>query len=84
MTVVETLLVFAGVPLAVMLLFAAIVFGFSAGRGVRYRPDLPYDFNAVWFLAPTDPFAKPSSRPALTAAPSPEEPLTQGGAREVW
>jgi hypothetical protein len=50
----ETVLIFVGIPLAVIALVAALLFVGSARRNSdrRYRPGRPFDFEPVWFLAP--------------------------------
>ncbi|MBO0868814.1 MAG: hypothetical protein J2P15_09640 [Micromonosporaceae bacterium] len=71
------MLVFAGIPAAVVLLVYALVYG-AAGRrsSKRYRPGRPFTFAPVWFLA--------SSREATEVARMTEaeaHPVTAGGIR---
>lgn len=54
MTVLETVLTLVGVPLAVIIVVAGLVYGTSGGRNKRYRPGREYDFAPVWFLARPD------------------------------
>lgn len=51
MTVLETVLILVGVPLAAIIVITALVFGTSSARSKRYRPGRDYDFAPVWFLA---------------------------------
>lgn len=51
MTVLQTLLTFVGIPVAVYLILAALVYGPSSRSKKRYRPGREYDFAPVWFLA---------------------------------
>jgi hypothetical protein len=51
MTPIQTVLLYAGVPAAIMLLLAALVYGASARRSPRYRPGRPFPVRPVWFLA---------------------------------
>ncbi|HZE38550.1 MAG TPA: hypothetical protein VE172_07015 [Stackebrandtia sp.] len=51
MTVIQTALVFVGIPVAVFLVVAGMVYGGSARAARRYRPGRDYDFAPVWFLA---------------------------------
>ncbi|TWJ14943.1 hypothetical protein LX16_0637 [Stackebrandtia albiflava] len=51
MTVLETLLIFVGAPLAVIAVITGLVYGTSGGRNKRYRPGRDYEFAPVWFLA---------------------------------
>jgi hypothetical protein len=51
MTVVETVLVFAGIPAGVLLVIAAAVLAPSAMHGQpRYRPGKPWGHAAAWWL----------------------------------
>lgn len=61
LSIIETTLWFAGVPLAVVLAVYGIVFAGTARRSRRYRPGRPFDFTPVWFL---------SSPELLTGAPA--------------
>ncbi len=96
MSVIGTLLVFGGIPAAVVLLVAALVYA-AGGQGTpRYRPGRPYNFAPVWYLAAAPPgtapesgrlalpaggqLALPSSASASTGAPNAE----RGGARGTW
>ncbi|HEV7755237.1 MAG TPA: hypothetical protein VGO94_05195 [Mycobacteriales bacterium] len=51
MSPILTVLIFAGVPIAIMLAIAALVYGASAHRSPRYRPGRPFPVRPVWFLA---------------------------------
>jgi hypothetical protein len=51
MTPIQTALVFVGIPAAVILLFAALIYGASGRRSPRYRPGRSFVFDPVWFLA---------------------------------
>ncbi len=94
MSVLETTLVFVGIPLTVAVVIALLVFGASARRSPRYRPGRPYQCAPVWFLAappagtsgPDQP-ALPAGagRPALTTGGDPPETtVVKGGARGTW
>ena len=52
MTVVETVLVFAGIPLGIVLVIALITVAPSAVRtgGARYRPGRPWEYQTAWWL----------------------------------
>ena len=68
MTVLETALVFVGIPLAIAGAIALFVYGTSSRRAPRYRPGRPYSFTPVWFLASPPHAIEPAeSQPALTA-----------------
>jgi hypothetical protein len=49
-SIVETALVFVGIPAAVMLVVAALVYARPNDRTPRYRPGGPWQFNPVWYL----------------------------------
>jgi hypothetical protein len=48
-TVVETILVFAGIPLAITLLLALLVFVPGGRKRVRYRSGQPWDHAPIWY-----------------------------------
>jgi hypothetical protein len=48
----QDLLIFVGIPLAVIGIIFALVYASPGGRGTkRYRPGRPYPYAPVWFLA---------------------------------
>jgi len=79
-SIVETLLLYGGIPLAVVLVVAGLVFGMGGRATPRYRPGRPFVFAPVWFLSARSGFSpvEPSSVPALPAAPS-RPALAAGG-----
>jgi|SRR5690348_8421085 drug/metabolite transporter (DMT)-like permease len=99
LSITETVLIFAGIPAAVIALVYAAVYSTAARKAdKRYRPGRPFTFAPVWFLASPGPLAG-SSRPdgahaitagepakAVTAGPllaTPAEPAVPAGPREV-
>ena len=53
MSITETVLVFVGIPAAVVATVYALVYATTARRvSKRYRPGRPFTFAPVWFLAP--------------------------------
>lgn len=70
MSIVETTLVFVGIPAAVFLVVAALVFGGAAARTPRYRPGGAWQFEPVWYL-PHPEHAGPHSE---HAGPAPSRP----------
>lgn len=55
MTVIQTLLVFVGIPLLVVLCIFLAVFGRSAVRQPnRYRPGRPWPYPAAWYIPHPD------------------------------
>ena len=56
----ETVLVFVGIPLAIILLLAFAVFGRSTlQQPNRYRPGRPWNYAPVWFVAASRRAAEP-------------------------
>ena len=53
MSVLSTVLIFVIIPLAAVLIIAALAMAGSdrGQRRRRYRPGRPYDFQPIWFLA---------------------------------
>jgi hypothetical protein len=86
MSVVETLLVFLGIPLGFVLVMALIVYGRSQVKGPnRYRPGKPWNYAPVWYLPQTAPDSTPQDRPALeSGAAQPTTSAAAGGASGEW
>ncbi len=89
----QDLLIFVGIPLAVIAIIFALVYASGSRGAKRYRPGRPYQFAPVWFLArpETDgPGAAARSleaaatSKALEAAPEREHPGVTGGASDRW
>lgn len=74
---INTLLIFGGIPLAIFGLIALLVVVGGLRHRPRYRPGRPWDFDPIWFAGPTDPDA------ALDAA-RPGGRVTGGGASAEW
>jgi hypothetical protein len=51
LTITETVLVFVGIPAAVIAIIYGLVYGGSAARSKRYRPGRPFNPTPVWFVA---------------------------------
>jgi hypothetical protein len=50
MPVLETVLIYVGIPLLIVLLFAAATLIPGRGKGnTRYRPGQPWEHEAVWY-----------------------------------
>lgn len=91
MTIVQVLLVFVGIPVAVFLLLAAAVYGLSSRRSRRYRPGRPFEFQPVWFVASPERIVGPAPHTAagadvarLTAAGTGSAHGVKGGASGSW
>jgi hypothetical protein len=100
LSIIETLVVFVGIPLAVVAVVYGLVYaGSGRSNDRRYRPGRPFEFAPVWFLsAPesqNDHVAAPKRhaavesghRMALTKSEAPSgEPVgdVTGGASDRW
>lgn len=74
---VNTLLVYGGIPLGIFALVALLVVAGGFRNRPRYRPGRAWDFDPVWFAGPADPDT------ALVSA-RPGRHLTGGGASAEW
>ncbi len=100
LSITETVLVFAGIPAAVIALVYLAVYSTAARKAdKRYRPGRKFDFAPVWFLAAPRPLAgepgHPNGTAALTGASAaalpagdlPDIPASHrdvGGASDTW
>lgn len=50
MSIVQTTLIFVGIPVVATLLVAVLVYAKAADRTPRYRPGGPWQFEPVWYL----------------------------------
>jgi hypothetical protein len=94
MSIVQTTLIFVGIPVAFMALMTALVYARSNERTSRYRPGGPWQFEPVWYLPHPEHQGPVSSlhsgqhqpdgaRPALAGRVA--EPVTaSGGASGEW
>ena len=65
MSVLSTVLIFVVIPVAVVLIIAALAMAGSdrGQRNRRYRPGRPYDFQPIWFLAAPEQVNRATDRP---------------------
>ncbi|HTZ45697.1 MAG TPA: hypothetical protein VMB79_17690 [Jatrophihabitans sp.] len=86
MSVVETVLVFVGIPLAAFALLTLAVLGPGMARAPRYRPGGGWDYRPVWYLPHPEhegPVSAASGRLAIEGSVS--EPVAPtGGASGEW
>jgi hypothetical protein len=68
LSIVETLVIFVGIPAVVVAVVYGLVYGGSARRARRYRPGRPFDFTPVWFLSAPDRFGEPNGARSGAAA----------------
>ena len=86
--VAETILVFAGVPLAIILLLAALVFLPGGRKRSRYKSGQPWEHAPVWYEPHPDhgPATGHGAHAQLTSGDS-HHPVSAGplgGARGTW
>jgi hypothetical protein len=83
MSIVETLLIFLGIPLAVVLLVAFAVYGRSAlHQPNRYRPGKAWTYPPAWYLPHPQAIADVvSDRVAIEGGSS---AVAVGGASGEW
>lgn len=90
MSSAETLLIFGGIPLAVILIVTALAFAASARSAPRYRPGRPFIFTPVWYLAEAPPGEADHRPDPIKALPpgrgagTPAVVRERGGARGSW
>jgi hypothetical protein len=85
--VAEVILVFAGAPLAVILLLALLIWGPGGRKRPRYRPGQPWEHAPIWYEPHPEALGDHATRPALEGGQhvvhtSTGAPL--GGARGTW
>jgi hypothetical protein len=69
LSITETVLVFVGIPAAVVAAVYGLVYGTTARRvSKRYRPGRPFTFAPVWFLAANAPVSADGATPAAVGA----------------
>lgn len=71
MTVWETVLVFAVLPIGGLVILGLLVFGPGASRAPRYRVGRSWDHDPVWYVARPDidaPAGSAAGRAAIAAA----------------
>ncbi|MEU5690412.1 hypothetical protein [Actinosynnema sp. NPDC020468] len=81
MTIVETVLVFALIPLAIYGVIALLTLRQKATRIVRYRPGQEWGYAPVWWSA--NPAGLTAHHTAGEPAPA-QGSTAKGGARGNW
>ena len=97
MSIIETLVVFVGIPLAVCAVVYGLVYaGSGRSNDRRYRPGRPFEFAPVWFLSAPESGSPAASnghavegpsRMALTKSEAPSREAVgdvTGGASDRW
>lgn len=75
LSVIQTLLIFVGIPAAMFVIIVLLVSAPSMARGPRYRPGLGWWAAPVWFNGPDDADTAVRTATATTAG---------GGASARW
>ena len=94
MSIAQTALVFAGIPILVIGVFAVLVFGpGELHQPNRYRPGKPWTYPPVWYIPRPVTDAAPATghhaveapvRPAIEAGGPAPTPNAVGGASGEW
>lgn len=80
MSIIETVLVFVGIPAAIIAFLTLCVYGKSLmHQPNRYRPGRDWDFAPSWFVAHPETLAH-AGHAAVTAGPT----TAVGGASGEW
>ena len=86
MTVVETILVFAGIPLLIIAVLALLIFVPGGRKRPRYKSGQPWDHAPIWYEPHPDGAAADhgshAALPAGSGHTTSAGPL--GGARGTW
>lgn len=92
-SIAQTALVFAGIPILVVAVFALLIFGPGEMRQPnRYRPGKPWTYPPVWYIPRPGSESSPSghravagpARPAIESGTSAPTPNAVGGASGEW
>jgi hypothetical protein len=92
LTIIETVLIYAGIPALVIAVIVGLVYAGDMRRGgdKRYRPGRPFEFRPVWFLAAPEHATGAGSSDHKAALSSGDRPvaLPAGGSeaptRDEW
>jgi len=85
-SVVETILVFVGIPLAIVVVLALLIFVPGGRKRPRYRPGQPWEHAPIWYEPHPDATGH-SAHPALEGGAHVVHTHTGaplGGARGTW
>jgi hypothetical protein len=86
-SVVETILVFVGIPLAVIVVLAVLIWGPGGRKRPRYRPGQPWEHAPIWYEPHPDAVGGHPTLAALEASAHVVHTHTGaplGGARGTW
>jgi hypothetical protein len=81
-SVVQTVLVFAGIPLAIYAVVALLTLRDKVARAPRYRPGQSWDYPPVWWTA--NPAGTGQAGLSAPAPSGGSKRTAKGGARGSW
>lgn len=84
MTVAETILVYAGAPLAIIAVMAALIFLPGGRKRPRYKPGQPWEHRPIWYEPHPDGPAGHGVHAAIEAGAAGGTAGPLGGARGTW
>ena len=88
MTIIETVLIYAGIPALIIAVIVGLVYLGDMRRGgdKRYRPGRPFEFRPVWFLSAPEHTtgAGSSDHKVLTSGGTPAALPAGASARDEW
>jgi hypothetical protein len=81
-SVIETVLVYVGIPAAIILVLGLLVLAPGMVRAPRYRPGEPWEYDPVWYLPRPEHLSTPSAGSGYAALEGgrPTPALTAGSA----
>jgi hypothetical protein len=77
-TIVETVLIFVGIPALAYVVLTVLVFGPGYARAPRYRPGRPWDHPAVWYLPRPEQPGEPGGTGHAALEPGRAQPALPG------
>lgn len=84
MTIVQTVLVFVGIPVGIIALITFAVYGKTMlHQPTRYRPGRPWPFQPAWFVPHPDAVVRPHPERRQIAAGT-TSTTAVGGASGEW
>lgn len=84
LSVLQTLGLYVGIPLPIVLVVMLLTFAPSGARGPRYRPGLTWWAEPVWIGGPIDEQRAVDTAGELTAGAAAARLEPTGGARARW
>lgn len=71
MSTTDTVLIYVGIPAAIVLMIAVLAMAGGGRSPSRYRPGRPFEFTPVWLLSSPEELAEPASTRALPTSTQP-------------